>query len=342
MDVKTQLDRRRNPFFEHAEAEYFLAERGEQVIGRIAAIDNRLHYEHHPADRVGFFGWFECADDQEAANALLEAASAWVRAHGLPAMRGPASFSVNDDCGLLVDGFETPNVLLTPWHPPYYAVLLERAGFAKAKDLILYEGGHPTHYAEPPERIGRAAAMLEERYGIRIRDLNLRDFRAEVGRVKVLYNACWERNWGFIPMTDAEIDHLAKEFRPVVIPELVPFAEAADGTPIGFGLALPDLNQVLRANRNGRVVPGAARILWGLKRRTIRRARVALLGVLPEYRRIGLDAVLYHRIWTRAGHRGIYWGEGGWVLEDNPSMRHGLERMRFSAYKTLRLYDRPT
>ena len=340
-DVRTQLDRKKNPFFEHAEAEYFLAERDGKVVGRIAAIDNRLHYETHPDDRVGFFGWFECADDQAVADALFEAAGSWIRARGLPVMRGPASFSVNDDCGLLVEGFETPNVLLTPWHPPYYGRLVERAGFVKAKDLILYEGGHAEHYAIPPARALRAEEIIAKRYGVKLRYMNVDDFEAEVERVKYLYNKCWEKNWGFIPMTDAEIEHLAKQFRPVVIPEMVPFAETADGEPVGFALGLPDLNWVLRHNRNGRLIPGLIRIFWGLKRRTIKRARVALLGVVPRFRGTGLDAVVHHRVWTGAGTRGIYWGEGGWTLEDNVGIRHGLEKFGFVAYKTLRMYDKP-
>ncbi|HJS47462.1 MAG TPA: hypothetical protein VJ773_05695 [Gemmatimonadales bacterium] len=341
LDLRIQLSRTRNPFFQHAEAEYILAERDGRVIGRVAAIDNRLHYETHPDDRVGFFGFFEAEDDQAVADALLRAAGDWVRARGLPVLRGPASFSVNDDCGLLVDGFDTPNVLLTPWHPPYYGRLIERAGFAKVKDLILYEAGSLEHYVTPAPRMLRAEEILKKRYGIRIRLLDLRNFKAEVDLIKRLYNACWESNWGFIPMTDAEIDHLAKQFRPVVIREMVSIAETADGTPVGFVLGLPDLNQVLRGNRNGRLLPGALRILWGLKRRTFRRARVALLGVIPQYRGTGLDAVLYHRIWSGAGSVGIYWGEGGWTLEDNVGIRHGLEKIGFVAYKTLRLYDKP-
>jgi len=341
LDLRIQLSRTKNPFFQHAEAEYFLAERAGKVVGRVAAIDNRLHYETHPDDRVGFFGFFECEDDQAVADALLGAAGGWVKARGLPVLRGPASFSVNDDCGLLVKGFDTPNVLMTPWHPPYYAELIERAGFAKVKDLFLYEAGSFDHYVTPAARLERAEEILAKRYGVRFRLVDLGHFKEEVDLIKRLYNACWEKNWGFIPMTDAEIDHLAKQFRPVVIPEMVVIAETADGTPVGFGLGLPDLNQVLRPNRKGRLLPGVARILWGLKRRTIRRARVALLGVIPKFRGTGLDAVLYHRVWTGAGSRGIYWGEGGWTLEDNVGIRHGLEKIGFVAYKTLRMYDKP-
>ncbi|MGH7701869.1 MAG: GNAT family N-acetyltransferase [Gemmatimonadales bacterium] len=338
MDVQTILSRTRNPFFEHAEADYFLAERAGQVVGRIAAIDNRLHNEAHH-ERVGFFGFFECGQDQAVADALLAAATEWVRARGLTLLRGPVSFSTNDECGVLVDGFDTPATLMMPHNPPFYPMLLEQAGFRKAKDLLVYRGGYEQWYIPVPERLARGTELIRQRQGITLRALNLADFEAEVEHIKGIYNAAWEKNWGFVPMTDHEIDHLAKQFRPVVIPDLVPFAEK-DGKVIGFGLVLPDLNQVLRTNRSGRIFPAALRILWALKRKRIRRCRIVLLGILPEYRGKGIDAMLYHWIWTTAPKHGILWGEAGWILEDNPAMNAGLEKMGFTVYKTYRLYDK--
>jgi GNAT superfamily N-acetyltransferase len=337
-DVETLLSRTKNPFFEHAEAEYFLAERGDEVVGRISAISNRLHNEVHQ-DRVGFFGFFESIDDQAVADALLAAAADWCRERGHDVLRGPASFSVNDECGLLVDGFETPPTLMMPHNPRYYIRLLERAGFAKAKDLLVYEGGGHEAYVPVPERLARGTELIRQRMGITIRPLNLKDFDGEVERIKAMYNRAWEKNWGFVPMTDHEIDHLAEQFRPVVIPELVPIAEK-DGRMIGFGLALPDLNTVFRGNHSGRMFPVILKVLWALKMKKIRRARILLLGITPEYRGRGVDAMLYHWIWTKAGERGIYWGEAGWILEDNPAMNAGLEKMTFKVYKTYRLYDR--
>jgi GNAT superfamily N-acetyltransferase len=336
--VETLLSRTKNPFFEHAEAEYFLAERGDEVVGRIAAISNRLHNEVHE-DRVGFFGFFECIDDQAVADALLAAAADWCRERGHDVLRGPASFSVNDECGLLVEGFDTPPTLMMPHNPPYYLRLGERAGFTKAKDLLVYEGGGKEAYKPVPQRLTRAVELGQKRIGITIRPLNLKDFDGEVERIKVMYNLAWEKNWGFVPMTDHEIDHLAEQFRPVVIPDLVPIAEK-DGRMIGFGLALPDLNTILRGNRSGRLFPVILKILWALKMKKIRRSRILLLGITPEYRGRGIDAMLYHWIWTKAGERGIYWGEAGWILEDNPAMRAGAEKMTFEPYKTYRLYDR--
>jgi hypothetical protein len=340
MDIRKLLDRAKNPFFEHAEAEYYLAERGGRVVGRIAAISNRLHNETH-ADHVGFFGFFESSYDQEVANALFTAAEGWLRAKGHDVMRGPASFSVNDECGLLVDGYDTPATLMMPHNPPYYIRLVEGASFKKAKDLWVYRGGYMAEYLPVPERLARGTELLRKRQGVTIRPLNIADFKNEVEKIKVLYNRCWEKNWGFIPMTDHEIDHLAEQFKPVVNADLVPFAEK-DGEVIGFGLALPDLNQVFQRHRSGRLTPAViADLLFSLKFKRIRRARILLLGVIPELRGKGIDAMLYHWIWTKSAEHQIYWGEAGWILEDNPAMNAGLEKMEFSVYKTYRLYDRP-
>jgi len=337
-DVETLLSRTKNPFFEHAEAEYFIAERDGDVVGRIAAISNRLHNETHE-DRVGFFGFFESIDDQDVANALLEAAAGWCRALGHDVLRGPTSFSVNDECGLLVDGFDTPPALMMPHNPPYYIGLLERGGLVKAKDLWVYQGGSEQGYVPVPERLARATEMIRQRQGITLRSLNMKNFEGEVERIKELYNSAWEKNWGFVPMTEHEIDHLAEQFKPVVIPEMVPMAEK-DGKLIGFGIALPDLNVIFRTNRSGRLFPMILRLLWALKMKRIRRARILLLGVVPAYQGKGVDAMLYHWIWTKSAERGIYWGEAGWILEDNPAMNAGLEKMTFRVYKTYRLYDR--
>jgi GNAT superfamily N-acetyltransferase len=336
--METLLSRTKNPFFEHAEAEYFLAERDGAVVGRIAAISNRLHNDTH-GDQVGFFGFFESIDDQAVADALFAAATDWCRALGHNVLRGPTSFSVNDECGLLVDGFDRPPALMMPHNPRYYIPLLERAGFSKAKDLWVYEGGSEERYVPVPERLARATELIRQRQGITLRPLNMRDFEGEVERIKELYNSAWEKNWGFVPMTEHEIDHLAEQFKPVVIPELVPMAEK-DGKLIGFGIALPDLNVVFRKNRSGHLFPMILKLLWALKAKRIRRARILLLGVVPEHQGKGIDAMLYHWIWTKSGDRGIYWGEAGWILEDNPAMNAGLEKMTFRVYKTYRLYDR--
>jgi GNAT superfamily N-acetyltransferase len=338
-EVRKLLDRRANPFFAHAEADYFLAEREGKVVGRIAAIHNRLHNEVHH-DRVGFFGFFECENDFRTAQSLLDAAGEWVRQRGCDVLRGPMSFSVNDECGLLVDGFDTPNTLMMPHNPPYYLTLLETAGFTKAKDLICLQGGNADHPVTPPERTARAVELILKRYGLTMRPLDMSRFQEEVELVKVLYNRCWELNWGFVPMTEAEIDNLAKQFKPVVVPRLVPFVEK-DGEPVAFGLALPDLNQALAGNRNGGMFPAALTMLWKLKTRRITRARILLLGVLPEWRGKGIDSALYHWIWSKAAEINIGWGEAGWLLEDNAGIIQGLSKAGFTPYKTYRVLDRP-
>jgi GNAT superfamily N-acetyltransferase len=337
-DVLAHLDRRKNPFFEHGEAEYFLAEQGGEVVGRVAAITNRLHNETH-GDRVGFFGLFETVDDPAVAGALLDAAADWCRARGHDVMRGPVSFSVNDECGLLVDGFDTPPVVMMPHNPPGYAARLEQAGFTRARDLWVYERGDPERVTPLPERLERAAKILERRLRVRIRPLDLSRYDEEIERVKRLYNAAWEKNWGFVPMTERELDAMARQFKPVVIPDLVPFLEI-DGEPVGFGIVLSDLNVVLRGNRAGRYFPASLRLLWAVKKRRIARGRVLLLGLLPKFRGLGLDAVLYRWLWTKMLEHGIRWGEAGWILEDNVPMNAALERMGFHRYKTYRLYDR--
>lgn len=339
-DVKLLLSRTKNPFFEHAEAEYFLAERDGQVVGRIAAIANRLHNQTH-GDKVGFFGLFATVDDQTVADALLDAAAAWLRPRGFDTLRGPVSFSTNDESGLLVDGFDTPPVLLMPHNPPYYLTLLTRAGFITAKNLLVYQHGRPHGRLIPvPERLTRATQLIAERLGITVRPIRVKEFKAEVDRVKELYNKAWEHNWGFVPMTDHEIDHLAAQFKPVVVPDLVPFVEK-DGQVIAFALALPDLNSLLATNRSGRLFPAIFRLLYRLKTNRVYRLRIVLLGVLPEYRGKGIDAVLYHWIWTKGGKLNYSWGEAGWILEDNPAMNAGLVKMGFTVYKTYRLLDRP-
>lgn len=337
VDVATLLSKTKNPFFEHGDAEYFLAQRADGVVvGRIAAIRNDAHGAFHADEKhVGFFGFFECVDDQAVADALFGAAGDWLRSRGLTVMRGPASFSTNDECGLLVEGFETPPCLMMPHNPPYYADLFARAGFVKAMDLLAYQGSGTA----PPARLVEAARKLARRYRITLRPLDMKRFWEEVELVKRLYNSAWEKNWGFIPMTDAEIRHLAGQLKPVVVPDLVVFAEI-DGKLVGFAITLPDFNVALRHNPSGRLFPfGLLKILW--HKRRIRRVRTLTLGVLEEYRRSGVDALMYEWTWTHGNRRGYDWCESSWLLETNTAIRNGMERMGFTRYKTYRMYDRP-
>jgi GNAT superfamily N-acetyltransferase len=332
-DARALLDPARNPFYAHADRELFLGRRGGRVVGRIAAIHDRLHQETH-ADRTGFFGFFESVDDAAVSGALLDAAAGWLRARGLAVVRGPVSPSINDEAGLLVDGFATPSVLMMPHNPPYYPALVEAAGFGKAKDLLVFRSTDTVL----PERLVAATDVVRRRYGVSLRPIDMRRFPAEVGLVKRLFNAGWERNWGSVPLTDREVDHLAAQLKPLVVPELVVFAEQ-EGKPVGFAVAIPDWNVALRKNPSGRLFPGILKVLWAARR--ITRLRVLLLGVLPEWRGRGVDALLCRHVWENGRAKGFDWAEAGWVLEDNHAMINGLERMGFETYKTYRIFERP-
>jgi GNAT superfamily N-acetyltransferase len=228
---------------------------------------------------------------------------------------------------------------MMPHNPPYYATLIECAGFVKAKDLYCYQGDEDGVNAVG-ERLERGVELIKQRHGVTLRPLNMRDFEGDVARVKEMYNAAWEKNWGFVPMTNREIDHLAEQFKPVVVPDLVPFAEK-DGRPVGFAIALPDLNVAFKRNPGGGFLRGLVTVLFMLQTGRIHRLRVLLLGTIPEFRGKGLDAVLYHWIWKHGTARGIWWGEAGWILEDNAPINAGMLKIGFRRYKTYRLYDRP-
>lgn len=334
MALNAVLDRRKHPFHRHAEVAYFLAEREGRAVGRIAAIVNHRHNEFH-GDRVGFFGFFEAEDDTSVARALVEAAAAWLRERGMDRMRGPMNFSTNEEAaspGVLVEGFDTsPSVMMTH-NPPYYERLLEDAGLTREKDLLAYL--IETH--EPPERLVRGAEAMLKRAGVTVRTLDIRRFRQEVNLIKEVYNSAWSLNWGFVPMTDAEFEFIARDLKPVVDPHLCLIAEA-DGRPVGFSLTLPDLNQALRKLPNGRLLPlGIFRFLR--ERRRIRHARVMTLGFTPEYRHRGLGAALYVRTFLEGGARGFRSAEASWMLEDNWEIRRAMERVGARAYKRYRLF----
>ena len=326
-DVRALLDASRHPFFRHAVRELFLARREGRVVGRIAAIHDAAHERVHQ-DGAGFFGFFETTSEPAVAQALFDAAAGSLRARGCLRLRGPLSPSINDEAGLLVDGFETPSVVMMPHNPAYYPQLVEGAGFKKLKDLLAFESTD----TRLPERLVRATEIVEKRHAIATRTIDMRRFPQEVELVKRLFNTGWERNWGAVPLDDAEIAELARQLKPVVVPELVVFAER-NGEPIGFAAAIPDMNVALRANRSGRLFPGILKLLWASRR--ITRLRVLLLGVLPAWRGRGIDALLYRRIWENGRARGFSWAEAGWVLEDNHAMTNALRGMGFRVVQDL-------
>jgi GNAT superfamily N-acetyltransferase len=242
--------------------------------------------------------------------------------------------SINDECGLLIANNGTPPSLMMPYNFTYYEQLHDRYGFIKAKDLLAYDGGGP---AAAPERFCRLGERALRHSGIRLRTLTKKRFAAEVELIKQLYNSAWERNWGFVPLTDAEIDHLAGQLKPIVVPDLVIFAERADEV-VGFAVGLPDFNLALLHNRSGRMFPGILKVLWASRK--IHRARILLLGVIPEFRGRGIDAVLYHRIWENSVKHGMPRGEAGWILEDNFLMNTAAQQLGFRVSKTFRIYDK--
>lgn len=314
--------------------ELFLARRGSEIVGRIAAIDNELHRKVH-GELVGFFGLFECIQDQSVADALFDAARAWLLERGLETMRGPASFSLNEEAGLLIDGFDGPPVVMMTYNPPWYRELIERYGFVKAKDLYAYYLAN----AKPSERLMRMADKLRERYRVKIRTLDKKRFWDEVGLVRRVYNEAWEDNWGHIPMTDAELNYMAKQLKPVVEPDLVVFAEI-DGKLAGFGLALPDMNVALRQMKGNLFPFGWAKALW--YSRKIDTARVVILGVLNKYRKSGVGELIQLEMLNNAAKHGIVNSEMSWILEDNMSMRTAMEKLGARVYRTYRMYDVPT
>ena len=332
-DVRAILDPGRNPFFRHADRELFLARRDGRVVGRIAAIHDRLHGETH-RDGAGFFGFFDAVRDEAVARSLFDAASSFLAGRGLRLVRGPFSPSINEEAGLLVEGFGTPSVVMMPHNPPYYPELVEAAGFKAVKDLLAFE----RQATELPARLVAATDRVARRHGVVCRALEMKRFSEEVALVQRLFNAGWRDNWGAVAMTEAEVAHLAAQLKPIVVPQLVVFAEHA-GEAVGFAAAIPDMNVALRANPSGRLVPGILKVLWAARR--IRRLRVILLGVLPEWQGRAVDVLLYRRIWESARALGYEWAEAGWVLEDNHAMRNGLARMGFHVYKKYRVYERP-
>jgi GNAT superfamily N-acetyltransferase len=333
LDRRKTLDRKKNPFFQHAEMEMFLAERDGKVVGRVAAITNDNHVREHN-EKVGFFGFFECLEDQEAATALLGAASAWVKGKGLDAIRGPVSPSVNDLYGLLTGGFDLPPTILMPYNPPYYRTLIENAGFASIKELYAYLVEKEKVFTE---KLVRMSEVVKQRTGVTFRPIDMKNFQKEVETIHHLYTRGWEANWGEVPMTDAEFDFLAKDLKPVVDPRTVIIAEI-NGKAVGFSLCLPDLNMVLKDNRRGYLLPGLLRVLLFKKR--IDFVRIIVLGVLPEYRSTGIGGVLLYETGRRGVEAGYPKGEASWVLEDNVMMNRGAELMNADLWKRYRIFQK--
>ena len=334
LDRRKLIDRKKNPFYQHAEMELFLAERDGEIVGRIGAVVNHNHNKEH-SDKVGFFGFFECQNDPAVAKLLFDSAAGWLKTRGMSAVRGPASPSVNDEYGLLIDGFDKPPAILMSYNPPYYQQLIENYGFKKAKDLFAYYLIDKKVFSE---KFTRISEMAKKRDGLVFRTLNMKDFDNELVKIHELYSRGWERNWGEVPLTDAEFTYMAKDLKPIVNPEVVIIAESK-GKAVGFGVSLPDLNIVLKDNKKGRLIPALIRMVLFKKR--INFMRIVILGVLPEYRNSGIGGLLFYETGRKGVEQGYWQGEASWVLEDNLMMNRGAKLMNAEKSKTYRIYEMP-
>jgi GNAT superfamily N-acetyltransferase len=333
--TKELLDREKHPFYKNADAEFFIARRDGRPVGRIAAIIDRNHNKFHE-EKAGFFGFFECIDDQEVANALIATARKWVTDRGAEFIRGPVNPSTNYECGLLVQGFESSPMVMMTYNPRFYPNLLEKAGLQKVKDLYAFVN---TADGVDLDKIGRVADRALKRHGVTVRPINLKDFQGEVSRIWDIYNSAWEKNWGFVPMTKEEFFLMGKEMKQILKQEMVLVGETR-GRMIGFALALPDINVAIKP-ANGRLLPtGLLKILY--YQRKIRAVRVIALGVVEEFRASGVAAAFYAALVRNARKLGYDQEcEMSWILEDNVLMTRSLELMGARRSKTYRLYQSP-
>jgi GNAT superfamily N-acetyltransferase len=331
------LNRRLNAFFTHGEAEYFLAVRGGEVVGRVSAQVNRAFDDAHDA-RWGWFGFLELVDDDEVAQVLLDAAAEWLRARGAERMVGPADFTMNDESGVLIEGYELRPMLRQPWQPPYYRRAVERAGMLKAIDLLMWNVETTDRGGVLPVLV-QLGERLESDHGIRVRPMRRLHLRRELDRFAEVYNTAWAGNWDFVPYSKKDLDALAQELQLVFDKHWAFVAERVDtGEVVAAALTFPDINQVL-ARMNGRLLPFG---WWHFLRkgRTMDRVRVGFLGVKPEYQHTGVAAKLYLEHFKAAAERPQSGGEMGWILETNTAMNRGMEAMGGRIVKRYRMYER--
>jgi GNAT superfamily N-acetyltransferase len=329
-----------NPFFRHAEMQLFVATRDGTDVGRIAAIVDRNHNEFH-GEKAAFFGWFESVDEPTIAGLLFDAAALWGRERKMSVLRGPTNPSLNDEAGLLVEGFDSPPILMMTYNPAYYATLCEGAGFRKAKDLIAFWFEIGPGPLERFRRINDRIRRNEPTF--RMHKISGKTLRTDLPRVREVYNAAWEKNWGFVPMTPEEMDFMAARLKPLLVPDFALLGEFARGDgssePVAFMMTLPDYNAAI-APLGGRLLPfGWLKFLLGIRK--IKTLRVLTLGVKKEYRSRGLQSLLFEQSLKTALDKGYTGCEVSWVLEDNDLMIRGLEIWGGRPYKTYRIYERP-
>jgi len=336
-DQKTFFDPRKNPYFKHSEVQLFLAYKKNKLVGRISAQTNTNHNRVHE-DKVGFFGFFECIDDQEVADALFNAARDWIKTKGLDTMRGPASFSVNDECGLLMDAFDQSPLVMMTYNPEYYIKLFQNYGLEKSMDLLAYSA----EVKPPPERLKRLSDNIEKRGHFNVRSLktkNKKKLRKDIEKIFTIYEEAWEKNWGYVPMSADEFDLLVDSLLPIILPELVFIAEI-DGKPVGLAVTMPDYNFVLKKMR-GRMLPfGWLKFLY--YKNYIPSLRVVIMGVLDAYKGRGIDVVMYCKTHEVAQNHKIKFKEAefSWILESNTMMNKIAKTLDAKVYKTYRMFDK--
>lgn len=333
MNYMKVLDPNKNPFFQHASAEYFMAYRNGDAVGRIAAITNQRHNEYHK-DNTGFFGFLDGINDPEVFHDLLDTAKTWLREKGKDFMIGPMNPSTNDEIGILINGFDTPPYLMMTHNPPYYKKLMEELGYQKIKDMYAYYIHKDTFNFN--EKLIKVAETTKEKLGVKIRSVNLKNFNEELERIRYIYNNAWSKNWGFVPMTPEEFDFIADDFKKLIDPNLVLIAEMK-GKPVGFSLALPDYNQVFKKIKNGKLFPSGW-IKFLIERKKINSLRVITLGVVPELQHVGIGGIFYLETFYRGTAAGYPSAEMSWVLEDNELMNKAAILMGGKKYKTYRIY----
>lgn len=324
----------KNPYYFHSEVQLFIAVKDDVVVGRISAQTNTQHELEHD-EHIGFFGFFECIDDTKVASALFDAAGTWNRNKGYASMRGPMNFSVNQECGLLIDGFEEPPMVMMLHAKPYYQKLYEECGMQKTIDLYAYLSDREVM----PERIEKVAGMIEKRAGVEIQALRTKkkELKEDIETVFEVYTKAWQYNWGNVPMTKAEFDAMVSDLMPLADTDLV-FIARKNGEPVGFSLALPNYNEVLKA-MGGRINP-ITMIKALIAKSKIKSARVITMGVLKEYQGRGIDTLFYYYSYKNGLPKGFHRAEFSWVLENNTMMIRVAEMLDAERYKTYRLYDK--
>ncbi|MBI2895614.1 MAG: hypothetical protein HYY06_18805 [Deltaproteobacteria bacterium] len=338
MDMRARLDPKRNPFFLHGEAEPFLARRDGVVVGRITAQVCREHLRLHD-DGAGFFGFFESIEDEAVARALFESAESWLRERKMKVARGPFNFTINDEIGMLVDGFDTPPMVLMTHNPASYDGLVKAAGYEKVKDVFAWK----YKVGEVPPRARRAHAEITALPEVKVRPANLKDFDRELRTILDIFNDAWSDNWGFVPLTEPELEKAAKDLKMILDPEIALIAEI-DGKPMAVSVAIPNLHEVIH-DMGGKLFPfGIVKLLYRLKVQGVKSARLVMLGIRKELRGVkkygGLSHMLYTEMNDRGQKRGYTHGELSWTLEDNHPVNLGIKSMGGKVYKTYRIYEK--